>query len=56
MESGFCSRQGKSIRCKIGSAVVIVRIFDQVDKYEVEVNASCGEANARSLLEVMRNA
>ncbi|MCZ6676950.1 MAG: hypothetical protein O7E52_06845, partial [Candidatus Poribacteria bacterium] len=39
---------GESIRCRIGSDVVVVNIRAQADRYEIEVNAACDEAKARS--------
>ena len=45
---------GTAIRCKIGSDMVIIRIFDRGDKCQIEVDAACNAVNARSVLEVMR--
>ena len=45
---------GNSIRCKIGSDVVIVKISSQDDRYQIEVNASCDEADTQSILEVSK--
>ena len=43
---------GEAIRCKIGSDVVVVKIFNPLGKCEIEVSASCDETNAKSVLEV----
>lgn len=47
---------GESIRCQIGGDVIVVRIFDQADQYGIEVNAARGETNAKSVLEMVRDA
>jgi len=42
---------GSSIRCKIGSDVVIVNIFHQGEQYQIELDASCDEANVKAVFQ-----
>jgi hypothetical protein len=40
---------GSSIRCKLGADVVVIRIFDRGDKYEIEACAAADGVNTREL-------